>query len=437
MDNTEKILLTGLNRFRQDADALAAHNELYDLTQKELIDQGLVDERIYENIYSAEEVVLEPDENDMIRVLADGIQIGYVKKTSCARVRKLLEDQAVLSITLQMHGGNYKIVLTEDDDYSLQRDTAGLFACLELTIREASVSQDPSKDHSSGFIDTTYALEERQDNQAQKGFAPLLTAAVLTAFYLVFSCLYWYFIKKNGYSVDARLGTMLSDRVLTIHLGAVAAGFLFHFIAMFSGKSLFPFLAALCYAASIIPAQHYAMYLAVQIFFCLIAGVKKRSGNGFLKALFFLAALAVPTIALLDHFQVIEFDIHERLGLSTILEEPGTDGEEDLDEDGSVFDDWDDYGSVYEDPDENGSVYEDLIWLDENGSVFEDWEDWDEDGSVYEDWEDWEDWDEDGSVYEDWDESGSVYEDMEEWDESGSVFEIPEDWALEEDDDSV
>ena len=189
MDTTEKILLTGLHQFREGLDALSTHNELYDLTQKELTDRGLVDERIYENSYAAGEITYQTEENGAILVLGDGVPVGYVKKSSCERVARLLEENAILSSSLELHGGPYKIILTEaDDSFSLERETAGLFGCLNLTVRENAAKEEA--DSGSSYIDTSYALEEREDNQAGRGFAPLLIAGILTAFYLVFSCLY-------------------------------------------------------------------------------------------------------------------------------------------------------------------------------------------------------------------------------------------------------
>ena len=106
-------------------DNLLFENDLYDLDKNELADQGYIDERIYRYEDDIKEIAfeLEPDNEqypDSIKVIADGIHIGYVPEKNAARVRGILAKRSP-KITWKVIGGPYKIVY---EDYNYENDSA-------------------------------------------------------------------------------------------------------------------------------------------------------------------------------------------------------------------------------------------------------------------------------------------------------------------------
>lgn len=124
---------------------LASVNTDYELTKKELIEDGMTDERIwkYEFHPSDVELVPEPDnpyDPNAIKVVVDGEHIGYIKSGSCAHLLNVIRENRILDISCRMGGGPYKYISEEYDEekdkdvYTLERGETNLFA--ELTINE-------------------------------------------------------------------------------------------------------------------------------------------------------------------------------------------------------------------------------------------------------------------------------------------------------------
>ena len=102
-------------------DNLLFENDLYDLNKNELADQGYVDEKIYRYEDGIKEIgfEIEPNNDDYpesIKVIADGIHIGYLPEKNTARVRGILAKRSP-KITWKVIGGPYKIVY-ENYDYA-------------------------------------------------------------------------------------------------------------------------------------------------------------------------------------------------------------------------------------------------------------------------------------------------------------------------------
>ena len=87
--HVEKFNIAGTS-FRQDEIfSLAKENDEYEMTKKQLIDEGYEDERVYMYYFNPKgtELVPEPDnEHDpnAIKVITQGVHIGYVKASECA-----------------------------------------------------------------------------------------------------------------------------------------------------------------------------------------------------------------------------------------------------------------------------------------------------------------------------------------------------------------
>lgn len=132
--------------FRLDAiKELLDENPDYPLSKRELIDQGLTDERIYKMEVYNHSAVLEPEPENptdpkAIKVLTEGVHIGYIKAGSCAHIHKALREGRIESAEVEIKGGEYKILLGDVDEdgesvYSLERATVPFSAVLSLTLK--------------------------------------------------------------------------------------------------------------------------------------------------------------------------------------------------------------------------------------------------------------------------------------------------------------
>lgn len=125
--------------------ALAQENPDYDLTKREIIDDGLTDERIYQYTFAdgPVELVDDPDNEydpNAIKVLVAGQNIGYIKRGSTGRIHNLQRAGRVLGVTAEIYGGKYKVVICDDDDdgaehYDLIRDESLYGAAIEVLVR--------------------------------------------------------------------------------------------------------------------------------------------------------------------------------------------------------------------------------------------------------------------------------------------------------------
>lgn len=137
----ERFHVAGVNHYLDNIFSLSSDNPLYDSSKSELVEENFTNERIYEFEFNPKKCTLIPEpDNDFdknaIRVEADGIQIGYIKKGSTARVRKLMASDNLVSISVDIGGGKYKIVEEYEDDekqvYEMSRGESGYWAVVEI-----------------------------------------------------------------------------------------------------------------------------------------------------------------------------------------------------------------------------------------------------------------------------------------------------------------
>ena len=144
----EKFRVAGTS-YRQEAlEKLVWENEDYNLSKNQLGEDNFVDERVYEYCYSGKstELVPEPDnEHDpnAIKVMVNGIHIGYIEAADTARVKELLDSGEIDSIRTEIEGGKYKYVTENDDgEYEMEKGETNLFADLKIYIPEDDASDD-------------------------------------------------------------------------------------------------------------------------------------------------------------------------------------------------------------------------------------------------------------------------------------------------------
>ena len=101
---------------------------------KELVEPW---EKVYQYEFDYIDAELVPEEHNVatgnyaIKVMADGVHIGYIKSGSVSHVRKLIENDNILNTAIEIKGGKYKMI---DGDGYLQRDSTGYYAKVTLTL---------------------------------------------------------------------------------------------------------------------------------------------------------------------------------------------------------------------------------------------------------------------------------------------------------------
>lgn len=136
--------VAGVSFYEDNIMSLAMRSSEYTMSKRELIDEGLTDERVWEYEFYPDkvEIVPEPDNPEdpkALKVLVDGVHVGYIKKGSCARMRRLLDGDRIHRIDVEMGGGRYKYVETDytesgKETYTMDRGDVPLY--VHLTVYE-------------------------------------------------------------------------------------------------------------------------------------------------------------------------------------------------------------------------------------------------------------------------------------------------------------
>lgn len=119
--------VAGISRRQRDiTDNLMTESYDYGLSKKELVEIGMIDERIYkyDPIMLDAELVPEPDnpkDPNAIKVIVDDILLGYVPADETEKVKKLLDTKQIQAVSCEFYGGPYKII-TEDYDYDKDKE---------------------------------------------------------------------------------------------------------------------------------------------------------------------------------------------------------------------------------------------------------------------------------------------------------------------------
>lgn len=90
-------------------------NPYYSLTKKDLIKNDLIDQPIYQYTFRPQKVELVPEptneqDPNAVKVVIDGVHVGYIKAGSCKRILNLLNENRIDKIDCKISGGNYKCV---------------------------------------------------------------------------------------------------------------------------------------------------------------------------------------------------------------------------------------------------------------------------------------------------------------------------------------
>lgn len=143
--NKERHNIAGTSFRQNEIKSLGMENEYYSMTKKELIDECMENETIYQIDFSPNSVELIEEPNNeydpnAIKVIIDNVHVGYIKKGSCSHIKKLIRENKICNISADIHGGKYKRVSYEydvDSDrdiYKLENGKTDFFVSILLEL---------------------------------------------------------------------------------------------------------------------------------------------------------------------------------------------------------------------------------------------------------------------------------------------------------------
>ena len=137
--------VAGINYYQKELQAMGEKNPAYDLNKRELLKRWPKGVTVYEYTFNPQRVDLIPEPENpkdpkAIKVLVDGVHVGYIKAGSCAHIHRLIRENRIESIEPRILGGKYKAVFSYDasarkaEDFELEKGTSPL--CVRLDITE-------------------------------------------------------------------------------------------------------------------------------------------------------------------------------------------------------------------------------------------------------------------------------------------------------------
>lgn len=139
---THKIAGTS---FRQEAIlAMGKKNPDYALDKRGLLKRWPKGVTVYEYTFSPKKAELvpepeNPEDPKAIKVLVDGVHVGYIKAGSCAHLHKLIRENRIQKIEPRIFGGKYKDLYSHDaearrsEDFELEKGSSPFGVSLEIT----------------------------------------------------------------------------------------------------------------------------------------------------------------------------------------------------------------------------------------------------------------------------------------------------------------
>ena len=118
---THNYKVAGISFHNEELMGLAEENICYDYTKKEILDDLMYNERIYQYDFYPDKIELVPEptneyDPNAVKVIVDNIHIGYIKKGNCKHILNLINEKRIKSITCDIYGGKYKILEYEGED---------------------------------------------------------------------------------------------------------------------------------------------------------------------------------------------------------------------------------------------------------------------------------------------------------------------------------
>lgn len=119
-------------------EGLMEENPEYELTKKEIKEDGLEDTFLYKYgiAFTSAELVPEPEnphDPNAIKVIADGVFVGHVPAKETKAVRKIMDEKKIIKTECQIYGGDYKVL--DYDSSSIRKGSTNLKAVVSIKYK--------------------------------------------------------------------------------------------------------------------------------------------------------------------------------------------------------------------------------------------------------------------------------------------------------------
>lgn len=115
---THKV--AGVSYRQKEIESIGVYNYQFDLSKSEIEEEVGTNCKVWQyEFFPKATLVPEPDNpygKNTVRVEADGVHIGYIKSGSSAHVKKLIDDNRIHKVDIEIGGGKYKTVNDYEDD---------------------------------------------------------------------------------------------------------------------------------------------------------------------------------------------------------------------------------------------------------------------------------------------------------------------------------
>ena len=137
-ERTEKTLIlevAGTSYLQKELTSVAYKNWKYNSNNEQ--SESSTD-KIYRYNYTHKSALLIPEptnphDSNAIKVLVDGIHIGYIPATACIEVNNMIKHSLITSINVEIYGGEYKnLVLLSNGKYDYAITDAQLNARIKI-----------------------------------------------------------------------------------------------------------------------------------------------------------------------------------------------------------------------------------------------------------------------------------------------------------------
>ena len=107
--------IAGTSYHQKELLAMGQPNPDYALTKKDLLKRWPGGVTVYEFTFSPKKAELvpepeNPEDPKAIKVLIDGVHVGYIKAGSCAHLHRLIRENRIQKIEPKIIGGKYRAV---------------------------------------------------------------------------------------------------------------------------------------------------------------------------------------------------------------------------------------------------------------------------------------------------------------------------------------
>lgn len=130
----ETFYVAGVYYYEENIKKLANVNPDWKLSPKKVVEIGKSEKRIFHYNYVNRPVKLQPEpgnehDKNAIAVFIAGELVGYISRTDNVRVKDILQNREVKSVSGFIGGGEYKIV---GNDGTVSKDTSGIFVNIRI-----------------------------------------------------------------------------------------------------------------------------------------------------------------------------------------------------------------------------------------------------------------------------------------------------------------